>query len=105
MATKVVLHGPGNDRTVEPLTPSEQADYDARMAEAPNIEAAEQAQRVNASMLRQKARQALQANSDFLALPVAQQQVQAVAQTVRLTQECSALIRLVIGALDSTAGT
>jgi hypothetical protein len=105
MATKVVLHGPGNDRTVEPLTPDEQADYDARLADAPNVEAAAQAQRANGDTLRARARQALAANAAFLGLPPAQQQVQAVAQTVRLTQQVTALIRLAIGALDSTAGS
>jgi hypothetical protein len=67
-------------------------------------ESTAQAQRTNAATLRQKAQQALQANAAFPALPPVQQQAQAVAQTVRLTQEVSALIRLVIGQLDSTAG-
>lgn len=104
-ARRVTIRGTSAPVVVEDLAPSEQADYDAREADAPNVEAATQAQRANVSTLRQKAQQALQANAAFLALPAALQQAQAVAQTVRLTQEVSALIRLAIGALDSTAGT
>lgn len=87
------------------LNASEQADFDANLAAAPGVEAAQQGQRANALTLRQRAQQALQANATFLALPAAQQQVQAPLQMVRLTQQNSALIRLMLGQLDSTAGT
>lgn len=103
--TNRITFGPGGERVVAPLDPAEQADFDARQAAAPAIEAAAQAQRANGVTLRQRAQTALAANATFLALPPAQQQVQALTQTVRLTQECSALIRLFLGALDSTAGS
>jgi hypothetical protein len=90
---------------VKDLDAGQQADFDANLAAAPGVEAAQQGQRANALTLRQRAQQALQANATFLALPAAQQQVQAPLQMIRLTQQSSALIRLVLGQLDSTAGT
>lgn len=87
---------------VRDLDPAQQADFDANMAAAPGVEAAQQTQRANALTLRQRAQQALQANATFLALPAAQQTVQAAAQMIRLTQQNSALIQLVLGQLDST---
>jgi hypothetical protein len=103
MTNRIVFTGQG--QVVMPLSAAEQADYDARLADAPNVEAAAQTQRSNGVTLRQRAQGALAANAAFLALPAAQQQVQAVAQTVRLTQQVTGLIRLAIGALDSTAGS
>lgn len=104
MTHRIELTGPGAGQVVVPLNPTEQADYDARVAAAPGVEAANQAQIANGDTLRQRARQALTANAAFLALTPVQQQAQAVAQTVRLTQQVTALVRLAIGALDSTAG-
>jgi hypothetical protein len=88
---------------IEDLGISDQADYDAREAAAPAVEATAQTQRANGSTLRQRAQQALAANATFLALPAAQQAAQAATQMVRVTRQNSALIRLVLGALDSTA--
>lgn len=105
MTHRIELTGPGAGQVVVPLNPMEQADYEARVAAAPGVEAATQAQIANGETLRARARQALQANATFLGLPPAQQGAQAVAQTVRLTQQVTALIRLAIGALDSTAGS
>lgn len=105
MTNRIVFTGQGGGQVVVPLTPTEQTDYEARAADAPNVEAAAQTQRSNGDTLRARARQALAANANFLGLPPAQQQVQAVAQTVRLTQQVTGLIRLAIGALDSTAGS
>lgn len=104
IAKRVTVRGATTPVVVEDLVLAEQADFDAREAAAPAIEAAVQAQRGNADMLRQRARNALAANASFLGLPPAQQQLQIVPHLVRLTQEASALIRLVLGELDSTAG-
>lgn len=101
----VTVRGGSTPPLIVDLSPAEQPDYDARLATAADADTAAQAQRANGATLRQKARQALQDNAAFLALPPVQQQAQAVAQVVRLTQEMSAIIRLVVGQLDSTAGT
>jgi hypothetical protein len=58
----------------------------------------------NITAIRDKARQALAANDTFLALSNPNN-AQTLAQVQRLTRECSALIRLVIGAVDTTDGT
>jgi hypothetical protein len=105
MTNRIVFTGQGAGQLVVPLSPTEQADYDARAAAAPALDAANQAQIANGDTLRARARQALAANATFLGLPPAQQQAQAVTQTVRLTQQVTGLIRLAIGALDSTAGS
>lgn len=57
-----------------------------------------------AQTLQQRATNALAANATFLAL-AAPSTAQAVAQVGLLTRECNGLIRLLLGALDSTAGT
>jgi hypothetical protein len=104
LARQVSIRSANTPPDVRDLAPAEETDYSAGLAAAPAIEAAAQTQRANGDTLRQRTRQALAANAAFLALPLAQQQVQAVAQTVRLTQQVTGLIRLAIGALDSTAG-
>ncbi len=58
----------------------------------------------NAFTLRDRARTALAANATFLAL-ASPTNAQTVAQVQRLTRECSALIRLLTSALDTTDGT
>lgn len=57
-----------------------------------------------ANDLRAKAAAALDANATFLAL-ASPSNAQTLAQVQRLTRECNALIRLVIGRLDDTTGT
>jgi hypothetical protein len=59
---------------------------------------------VNERTLRDRATQALQANADFLAL-ASPTNAQTLAQVKTLTRECSALIRLLLRKLDTTAGT
>lgn len=76
-----------------------QATLGAAVAAAPADDDA-----ANADALRQRAVAALTANANYLAL-ASPTQAQAIAQVDRLTRECSALIRLMLGALDSTAGT
>lgn len=58
----------------------------------------------NAETLRDRAAQALVANRTFLAIG-APSNAQVVAQVQRLTRECSALIRLALGAVDDVSDT
>jgi hypothetical protein len=71
--------------------------YGSQPTTAPN----EPAERVNERTLRERAVLALQVNADYLALasPTAAQRN---TQVDRLTRECSALIRITLGLLDST---
>ncbi len=58
----------------------------------------------NRDDLHAKARQALAANTTYLALPTPTN-AQVVAQVARLTRECSALIKLLLDDLNDTTGT
>jgi hypothetical protein len=90
--------------SVVPLTDVEQVDFDARLAAAPGVAAAEAARRANGLTLQQRAQAALARNAAYLALPTPTLVDQA-AQVALLTRECSALIRLLLNALDSVGGT
>jgi hypothetical protein len=104
MAQKLDIDCSSGQTRLVPLTPAEQADFDARNAAAPALEAARQTLVANYGTLQQRAQAALAKNATYLALP-APANVDVVAQVALLTKECTALIRLVLNALDSTAGT
>lgn len=86
------------------LTVAESAPYDASENSAADMRATAERDATNAAALRDKARTAIVANDAYLAL-VSPTNAQTVAQVQRLTRENTALIRLVIGALDTTNGT
>lgn len=58
----------------------------------------------NAQTLEQRALGALDANATYLALATPTN-AQVAAQVTRLTRECSAVIRMLLGRTDDTAGT
>jgi hypothetical protein len=58
----------------------------------------------NAATLRANAQTALAANATYLAIATPNA-AQIAAQVNRLTRECTAIIRLLLGVLDSTDGT
>lgn len=58
----------------------------------------------NLAALQAKAQTALTANAAFLAIG-SPNAAQTLAQVQILTRECNALVRLLLGQLDSTAGT
>ena len=58
----------------------------------------------NRQTIQAKARQALTANATYLAI-ASPTNAQVVAQVATLTKEVTALIRLLLGQLDSTSGT
>lgn len=61
-------------------------------------------EQLNAATLRALAAAALAANATYLALATPNA-AQTTAQVQRVTRECSAVIRLALGLLDSTDGT
>lgn len=58
----------------------------------------------NGDTLRQKAQQALNANATFQAI-ASPTNAQNATQVQALTKQCNGIIRLLLGALDSTTGT
>jgi hypothetical protein len=79
-----------------PYTPAETAQAAAG--------ALERAKTTNRRTIEDRAAQALTANATYLALGTPTN-AQVAAQVRRLTQECSALIRLALNQVDSTDGT
>lgn len=87
-----------------PMTPGEEAQLAADRQAGAAQHAEQTLNEGNAQTLRDKARQALDANAAFLAKPTPTQ-AETLAHVRTLTRESTALIRLLLGALDSTDGT
>jgi len=87
----------GSQTSQRPLTDKEITGF--AEASALNVKAG------NEQTLRTKAQQALAANDTFLAVGAAATAAQVRTQTITLTKECNALIRLLLNELDSTSGT
>jgi hypothetical protein len=104
IARRVTIQGANSTPIVEDLSPSEEPDFNARLAAAPAIDAANLARQNNGATLQQRVRDAIAANLVFLGLTPIQQQAQVLQQTVRLTRQWNALARLVVNQLDDTAG-
>ena len=96
-ATRTFTDFTADPPTSRPYTAEEDAAADARLVEATTYEARE----ANGATLRARALDALAQNKAFLAVD-APTNAQALAQIRLLTREVSALIRLTLGALDST---
>lgn len=103
MATKLLINCSTGQVTTPNLTAAEVAQQAADAPVFAAISAAAAAARTNGDTLVQRAQTALTTNTTFLAL-ASPTNAQTLAQVQALTKECSALIRLLTNALDSTAG-
>ncbi len=99
MADRWVIDPEHPEGHAVPMTAEEEARAAAERVQGKIDADADAARGATAATLRQQATAALDANAAFLALasPTA---VQLRDQTVALTRECSALIRLLLGKLD-----
>jgi hypothetical protein len=104
VADRVEINCATGQATTVALSTDEQADFDQRLAAAPAAAAAQTARLANGATLQQRAQAALARNTAYLAL-VNPTLVDQAGQVALLTRECSALIRLLLGALDSVGGT
>lgn len=77
--------------------------YDDNGAEITEQQATTQA--TNGDTLRSRARASVAANNTYLGLSAAQKTANQQAHVDRLTKECTALIKLLLGDLDTADGT
>jgi hypothetical protein len=105
-ANKTLIGGPFMvDPAAMPAAPAESRWITEAAARTGGyVEPSPPAEQVNAVALRDRATQALALNAQYLAI-ASPTNTQVATQVRRLTQECSAIIRLLVGALDSTDGT
>ncbi len=99
MADRWVIDPEHPEGHAVPMTPEEEAQTAADRAHGKLDADADAARGATAATLRQQATAALDTNAAFLSLP-APTAVQVRDQTVALTRECSALIRLLLGKMD-----
>lgn len=101
MADVVIVDAATGAVSERDFTPEELAQRQADQQEWAVIKAAQDITEGNRATLQQRAQNALATNADYLALP-SPTNAQAVAQVRALTQECSAVIRLLLNLLDAT---
>jgi hypothetical protein len=104
MPNKVTIDAMTGGRNITPLEGAELVAFEAALEAEPVRVAEFEKVTANRATLQQRAQAALTANGTYLGLanPTTGE---AVAQVARLTRECSALIRLLLDALDDVAGT
>lgn len=101
MADVIIVDAQTGEITTRDFTPEELAQRQADQAAAAITQAAQDLLDGNKSTLQDRAANALQANRDYLAL-ASPTQAQAVAQVRVLTQENTALIRLLLNLVEGT---
>lgn len=101
MADVVIVDAATGAVTERDFTPEELAQRQADQQAWAAFKVAQDITEGNRTTLQQRAQNALATNADYLALP-SPTNAQAVAQVRALTQECSAVIRLLLNLLDAT---
>lgn len=104
MTFNIICDGPGPHQPANGLLGQSDVPVTGMRCSAPACQATTSPSLVNQATITQRAQAALATNTTYLAIPTPSN-AQIAAQVQALTKECSALIRLLLGLLDSTAGT